>query len=66
MYREDPYNNVNNKYHISKLTPLMIKKRIEDNYEKMDFDEFDKLNSLLTMDSKLRSLKRISSNNELR
>ena len=48
-YRDD-HTNTLQKSAISKLTPLMIKQRIESNYETMDFDEFDKLNSLLTMD----------------
>lgn len=64
MYRENPHSvgemmqsGANGERQLlSKLTPLMIKKKIESNYVTMGLNEFEDLNKLLQIDSKLRSL----------
>lgn len=42
---------------MSKMTPMMIKKRIEEGYSDMPYEEFDRLQQLLTLDAKLKTLK---------
>lgn len=42
----------------------MIKNKIEGNYATMSMDEFSELNKFLDMDSKLKTMRMISSGNE--
>ena len=42
---------------LSKLTPSMVRKRIEEGYGTMDYEEFTRLQKLLSLEAKLKTLK---------
>eukprot|EP00347_Sterkiella_histriomuscorum_P002589 403367560 len=62
MFRDQKFGSQN--VNFSKLTPLMIKQRIRENFINMDLEEFQGLQKLLNMDSKLRHLQMSQSNYE--